>query len=509
MSQTEPGGSDDGELDRVPSLVPGLDAILRGGFLRGGLYMIQGPPGAGKTILASQIIYRRAAAGERSLFVTVLGESHGRMMLHLRPMRFFDQSLIPDQVSYVSAYAALEEEGLRGLLELITREVLSRDAALLVLDGLSAVEAKVGIGFEMKRFTHELQTLASATDCTMLLLTSMSGVSGAPEQTMVDGLIELRQRLYGLRSERRILIHKLRGSPYLEGEHAFRITNEGIGVFPRIESLLALPTRQHAPPLRDLSSGIPSLDNIIGGGIPGSTMMSVIGPSGSGKTTLSLHFLSRSNAREPGLLLGCFEPPERLRRKAAALGFDLAAAERRLDVEILWHPIGENVLDELAHRLLDAVRRRGIKRLVIDGMSVFQEAALEPERLIRFWSALSNELRALEVTTLHTFELPELATPHLRLPASGIPSLAEIMLLVRYVELQSRLYRLVSVFKMRDGAFDPTIREFQITDAGIRIGTPFEGVEAVLSGVARTANAAPVPIAGRDPDPRPGGAGAG
>jgi circadian clock protein KaiC len=106
---------------------------------------------------------------------------------------------------------------------------------------------------------------------------------------------------------------------------------------------------------------------------------------------------------------------------------------------------------------------------------------------------LSNELRALDVTTLQTFELPELATTHLRLPAKGIPSLAEIILLVRHLELQSRLYRLVSVFKKRDGAFDPTIREFQITDAGINIGEPFEGVEAVLSGLARTTNIASAP----------------
>jgi circadian clock protein KaiC len=191
------------------------------------------------------------------------------------------------------------------------------------------------------------------------------------------------------------------------------------------------------------------------------------------------------------------------------MGFDLTAAERRSDVEILWYPIGEYVLDELAHRLLDNVRRRGVKRLVIDGLSVFEEAALEPERLIRFWSALSNELRALGVTTLQTFELPELAAPHLRLSPNGIPSLAEIMLLVRYLELQSRLYRLISLFKMRDGAFDPAIREFQITDAGISIGAPFRGVEAVLSGSPSTTDVAPAPIAGSNPDRRPGRSGAG
>jgi circadian clock protein KaiC len=508
MNQPKSIDSDSG-LDRIPSFVPGLDAILCGGFLKGGLYMVQGPPGSGKTILASQVMYGHATAEGQTLFVTVLGESHGRMMLHLRSMRFFNQSLIPDRVAYISAYAALEEEGLKGLSTLISREVLSRDATLLVLDGLGAVEAKVGGVFEMKRFIHELQTLASTTGCTMLLLASTSGVSAAPEQTMVDGLIELRQRLWGPRNERRILIHKFRGSAYLEGEHPLRITGDGISIFPRIESLLALPTRRNAPLRTNLSSGIPSLDALIGGGVPSAAMMSVVGPSGSGKTTLGLQFLSHSNADEPGLLVGCFEPPERLRPKAAAMGFDLVEAERRSDVEILWHPVGEHVLDELAHRLLDAVRRRGTKRLVIDGMALFQEAALEPERLVRFWSALSNELRALDVTTLLTFELPAFAGPYLRLPANAIPSLAEIMLLMRYVELRSRLYRLVSVFKMRDGTFDPTVREFQITDAGINVGEPFGGIEAVLSGSGHPTNAASAPIRGSDSVPRPGGSGAG
>jgi circadian clock protein KaiC len=104
---------------------------------------------------------------------------------------------------------------------------------------------------------------------------------------------------------------------------------------------------------------------------------------------------------------------------------------------------------------------------------------------VRFWSALSNELRALGVTTLHTLEMPELIGADLRVPVSGVSSLAEVMVVLRYVELKSRLYRLISLFKVREGAFDPTIRKFEITAAGITVGEPFEGVEAVLSGIAR------------------------
>lgn len=486
MTKPEVASGED-EIERVQSLVPGLDDVLCGGFLRGGLYMIQGPPGAGKTILASQIIYSRVAEGSRALFVTVLGENHGRMMAHLRPMRFFNPSVVPDQVAYINAYMALEEEGLKGLAVLFRREILAHGATLLVLDGLSAAKAKAEIPFEMERFTHELQTLASATNCTMFLLTTTSDATFAPENTMADGLIELRQRLYAPRNERRLVIHKLRGSAYLEGEHAFRITRDGFAVYPRIEALFAMPTQRDVWSRTRVSSGIPSLDTMLGGGIPTATMTALVGPSGAGKTTLGLQFLAGSNAAEPGLLFGCYEAPERLRLKAGTMGLDFAATEQRGDLEVLWHPVGEHILDELAHRLLGAIHRRGVKRLVIDGTSGFQQAGLEPERLVRFWAALSNELRARGVTTLYTAEMPELIGSNVRVPVGGISSLAEVMILLRYVELRSRLYRLMSLFKVREGAFDPTIREFKITDAGIVIGQPFAGVEAVLSGMAREA----------------------
>lgn len=505
--------ADGGEaaIERLLSHVPGLDEILCGGFLQGGLYLVQGHPGTGKTLLANQIVFNHAAKGCRALFLTVLGENHGRMMAHLRPMRFFDPARIPDQVTYISAYQAVDQDGLEGLATLIRREVLARGATLLVLDGMSVVGAKAGAGsaFEMKRFTHELQTLASATNCTMFLLTTAPAGISAPENTMVDGLIELCQHRDGVRNERRAVVHKLRGSVFLEGEHPYRITRDGISVFPRLEALLAIPTRRDSPPRTRVSSGVASLDALIlAGGLPAGSMTAVVGPTGSGKTTFALQFLARSSAAEPGLWFGCFEPPEHLRVKAATMGLDLAGAEGRGEVEMLWHPVGEHILDELAHRLLDAVRRRGVKRLVIDGLASFEHATFEPERIVRFWSALANELRALGVTTLHTLELTELIGPGIHVPAGGLSALSEVMVLLRCVELHSRLFRLISLFKMREGEFDPTIREFAITDAGIVVGKPFEGVEAVLTGIAREAQSSAAVTSAKDHDrAAPGGTG--
>jgi circadian clock protein KaiC len=254
---------------------------------------------------------------------------------------------------------------------------------------------------------------------------------------------------------------------------------------------------------------VASLDALVlGGGLPAGSMTAIVGPTGAGKTTLSLQFLSGSRVDEPGLWFGCFEPPERLRLRAETMGFDLAGAEASGRVEVLWRPLGEHILDELAHRLFDAVRRRGVKRLVIDGLASFEQAALEPERIVRFWSALGNELRTLGVTTLHTLELTQLLGPEIRLPSGGLSALSDIMVVMRYVELRSRLFRLISLFKVRESAFDPTIREFAINDAGILVGEPFQGVEAVLTGTAREVarNADTGPPEGHK-QPSPGGSG--
>jgi circadian clock protein KaiC len=230
-----------------------------------------------------------------TLFITVLGENHGRMMQHLRPMRFVNPSLVPDPVTYISAYQAFEDEGWKGLTTLFRREGQARGATLVVLDGLSVVEAKAGAGagFALKQFTHELQTLASATDCTMFLLTTMSSPSSAPELTMVDGVIQLQQRIYALRSDRRLVVHKLRGSGFLEGEHAYRISRDGLTIFPRIEAQLAMPTRRPPPRPTRVSSGVASLDMMLHGGLPAATMGAVVGPFGAGKTTLGLQFWPR------------------------------------------------------------------------------------------------------------------------------------------------------------------------------------------------------------------------
>ncbi len=358
---------------------------------------------------------------------------------------------------------------------------------MLVLDGLVAAEDRAASATEFKKFVQELQAQAALHGCTAFLLTTTKGEPVPPEHTMVDGIVELTDVRFGSRTERGLFVNKLRGSDYLPGRHPFRITPDGLVVHPRIEAAFGDTTRPDEARSGRLSTGVGGLDAMLGGGgLPEATVTGVLGPSGIGKTTLGLHYVCGSNAAEPGLFFGFYETPPRLLRQAANLGLDLEGAAGRGEVEIAWQPQGENVQDTLAHRLLDAVGRRGVRRLFLDGLGGFLEASVEPGRIARFFSVLVNELRARGVTTLYTMETRDVVGPGIELPISGISSLVENLVALRYVEHHARSRRLLSVVKVRGSRFDPALREFVITDgSGISLAGAFEGAEDLLSGSAR------------------------
>jgi circadian clock protein KaiC len=258
--------ADEAVFARVPAGIPGLDTILGGGFMRGGIYIIQGDPGAGKTILTNQICFNHIAsvAGGCALFVTLLAENHARMTGNLRGLSFFDAGVIPDKLTYLSAWGELRDSGLKSVLDLLRREIKRRRCSILVLDGLVSAQANAPSDQSFKEFVHNLQEIALATDCTMFLNTNVGKREVSPEQTMVDGIIELNNRDYGWRSESDLQVRKFRGSGFLRGRHAYKITDAGVVVYPRIEALLARPSRPEENGSQRTPSGIAKLDDLLG-----------------------------------------------------------------------------------------------------------------------------------------------------------------------------------------------------------------------------------------------------
>ncbi len=470
------------ELVRFPSGVSGLDRILDGGFFAGGVYLVEGVPGAGKTILANQICFHHAKTAGRALYVTLLAESHSRLLQHLQDLTFFDAEAIPDRLTYVSGFRVLEDQGLKGMMDLLRKELRSHHATMVILDGFAAVGESAESDRAFKKLVHELQVHAGLAKCTFFLLSSGVASFVQPVHTMVDGLVRLTDHPFGVRCEREIQVQKFRGSNYLRGVHTFNISNAGIHVYPRIEAIRdygadSVRTERY-------SIGVPALDAKLQGGLLCDTTTMVLGPTGVGKTCLGYSFLGESTDAQPGLLFSFYETATRARQKATGIGIDFAGLEERGALEILWQAPVESSLDAIGNRILEAVERRNVRRLFIDGFNALEHAAAYPERIPQFFAALAQRLRTRGVTTVYSAENQDIFSPLITSPIRGLSPLLESLIVMRFSEIDTDVRRVVSVMKLRDSDFDSRLCQFEITRKGFRVQNVVGNAEGVLTGVA-------------------------
>jgi circadian clock protein KaiC len=467
----------------LPTRVPCLDTVLRGGFPRGGAYLIGGPPGTGKTTLGNQIAFAHAAAGGSAVFASILSEPHDRMLSILAGFDFFDESLVGGPLQFVNIFDSLSGGDLMEGLSVLRDAIRRQRATLAVLDGTSALEQMDLEPIDLSRFVYDLHAQGALLGCTVLLLALARPGVARPIETYVDGLISLEDQSVGQRDLRYLRVPKLRGVDQLRGRHSYTISGGGVRVFPRIESASAPgypPERLEA--LHPF--GIEGLDNMLRGGVPTGSSTMVVGTPGAGKTMLGLHFIAAGLATdERGLIATLREPPESLRAKALAVGQSLDGP-----VEILWHRPTELAPDAWAESLLEAVARHRPTRVMIDSAAEL-DYLLEPTpgRLRAFFTALLDALTSAGVTTVVTGELRTLVG-EVGLPL--LATMADNALLLRSVELRSQLHRIVSVIKAGHAAHDTALREFRIDAGGIQVNGTFETAEAVLTGVARISPAA-------------------
>lgn len=458
-----------GRIKLMETGIPGFDDILGGGLPMHSLYLIQGLAGSGKTTLACQMGFAHAKRGEKVLILTLIAESHAKMINHFSNFSFYDESLIGNQIMFHGAYSSLARGGLRELLKLITASLSEQKPSILIVDGFRSIRNASPSDLDLSEFMHSLNSLVGSMSCTTFLLSPVEGNVPDSENTLVDGLIELSQHEQDMRLVREVKVFKMRGANHLLGKHSFAVRPDGIVMYPRLETIVG---QKNAPPAATgeyVSTGILSLDRAIGGGIVKASVTNLLGSPGVGKTSMGLHFIDEGLKKgEPGLIVGFYESPQRLIEKARRIGIDLATPTARGQLDIMWQLPLEVLLDDLAGRILDMVRQRGIKRLFIDGVEGIRHIAMHPDRAPSFLIALLNELRVKDVTTFVTEQLPYLTAAGTRSNSSA-SALYENILLLEFVEHDDAHLRQISVMKLRENGYDNANHLMIISDQGVTV----------------------------------------
>ncbi|MDD5578478.1 MAG: ATPase domain-containing protein [Methylobacter sp.] len=475
-------------IHRLKTGVPGLDNLLGGGLPEFSFNLIAGAPGSGKTTLAHQIMFSLATPDNRALFFTVLGESALKMLRYQQQFLFFDSNKIIESIRFVNLSADLMEGNFDGVLSRIADEVKNYAPSLVFVDSFRSVvqSAKThdeqGVS-KLQRFVQQLGMQMTSWQATTFLigeyLTSES--ESSPVFTVADGILWLSQNLHRNSMVRKIQVVKMRGQAHAPGLHTFRISDEGIKIFPRAivnRSTESGSTLKVSDSEQRVPMGVPGLDDMLGGGLPVGYSLLVVGPTGSGKTIVATEFLAEGALRgEPGVIAAFEKSPSQL------LSSKLNALVKSGHVGVIDTRSLDLSIDEILHDLIEMINRMQAKRLVIDSLSGF-ELALAPEFHEDFRGSLYRmiaELTSMGVTILMTSELEDRYTD-LRFSPFGSAFLADAIIVQRYIEIAGRFNRVLSVIKVRGSEHSKDIRLFDITDEGIIIGEVLSGYTGILSG---------------------------
>ncbi len=464
---TPVGGSND-QFPRISTGNPQADLVLGGGLPANSINIIMGQPGTGKTVFAEQLLFSNAGPGRPIVYVSTLSEPMAKMVSYVQRFSYFDENKLGTEIQYEDIGPLLASDGPAALVPWLSALIKRVSPKIIVIDSFRAIHDLASSPPETRRMVSDLAGLLTAYDVTVLLLGEYTAadIERYPEFAVSDAIIQLARQSLGTRDERYLRVLKLRGSSYREGQHAFRITNDGIQLFPRLISPREATT--YAPRLERTSTGVSGLDAMLDSGVWAGTTTLLVGPTGSGKTTMAMHFAMEGIAhKEPTLYVNFQENPAQLARTFTLLGLDMPKA-RENGLELMYVSPVELQIDSIVVGIFERIKDGRIRRVVVDAVGDLVTAASDTQRLHDYLYSLVQHFAVNGVTSLLTFESgisddgsPDVAEQRFSYMADNVLAIA--------LGGEERTRRTIRVVKTRNSGHDPVVRELEITSAGARV----------------------------------------
>jgi circadian clock protein KaiC len=474
-------------INRLATGVQGLDQVLGGGLPEFSFNIIAGPPGCGKTTLSHQIMFALATPERPALYFTVLGEPPLKMLRYMQQFDFFDNEKVNRAIHFINLADHAASGDLDQVLAQIVAAVEKHGPSLVFVDSFRSVMlASQGHGqghsfLTVQQFVQQLGMLMTSWQATTFLIGEyFTDADPNPVFTVADGLVWLRQSVLRNSVVRKMEIMKMRGQAIVPGLHTFRIDTQGIKVFSPAPPAkrVAAATEPTARPRPRLSMGVAGLDALMGGGLPRGYSLLVAGPSGSGKTIMAAAFLAEgARCGETGVIAAFEQRPGLSSARTVA---DLIANGR---VGVVDTAEANLSVDEMSMLLTAEIKRLKATRVVIDSLSGF-ELALAPTFREDFRESLARLVTALAetgATVLMTSELED-RYGDLRFSPYGTAFLTDAIIVQRYVEIDSRLQRVLAVVKVRSSWHANELRQFHIDGDGIQIDGMLADHDGLLGG---------------------------
>ncbi|MDT7625607.1 MAG: circadian clock protein KaiC [Pseudonocardiales bacterium] len=451
--------------ERTTSGTQSLDAVLGGGLPRDGIIMVIGLPGCGKTILAQQCVFANASPERPALYLSTVSEPLEKILRYGQTLSFFDPTAVGRSVLYENLGSVLHEHGLVGILDRVRNLIRERRPGVIVIDSFKALHPYAESSSDFRRVLHDLAGMLSAYPVTSLWVGEygLDEIATAPEFAVADAIIALGSLRAGERTSRGLQVLKLRGGEFLGGTHGYRLSAEGLIVFPRLADLPDISGYDLGT--TRLRSGVEALDAMLDHGYwPGASTL-LAGPTGVGKTVIGLHFVFHGVRNgEPGLIATMQEDPAQLERIVRQFGWSLANDH----VTLMYRSPIDLYLDQWVHELLHAIDTTGATRVLIDSFGDLQAASPDPTRFREYVYSLVHRCSRRGVSLMMTYEVPELFGLT-RLSDESVSHLADNVVLLQYRSLDHSISRALTVLKTRASHHAPEAREFQITTDGITI----------------------------------------